>query len=177
MLGEPVSFLTLILAGSTIGLWLVTNKTANVARESARALADAERAYVFLFDVARSGSTQNPTFKLIWRNVGKTPAMVTSVRCWCGSADEPPIPQKGERRVLPKGEIIGPDISWERGQHTFTASDSRAGLRDEKVYFCGEIAYLDVLQKKERRTWFCRAYHGRQFVLADLTDEKLNGHT
>lgn len=179
-----VALFTLALVG--VGFWQgvqlrrtvdATKRAADAALESAKAFTDTERAYVFFLDARQVGLVDNPTYEVIWKNFGKTPAMVTSLRMWCGPVNEPPLPTRGIVKDLPKGAIIGAGDTWQRGKHKFSAEDKSAGMEGKKLFLSAEITYLDILQGKTRKTWFCRQYAGRQFVLPELTDEKLNGYT
>ena len=80
-LTDPVAFFTLwiaaftaVLGFSTIGLLRATSRSANI---SERALTVLERPYVFFLDVDRIGKF---AYQIAYRNYGKAPAIVASVR-------------------------------------------------------------------------------------------------
>jgi hypothetical protein len=62
------------------------------------------------------------------------------------------------------------------GQRRVGASWSGTKAVEEgfSYYLYGEISYEDIF-KVHHRTWFCRRFNGKQFVLGDLNDEKYNG--
>jgi len=167
---------------------VAASQAARAAQKSADAIPNIERAYVFFWDVERD----DRTYKLgdgrtttllsdrrivVYKNCGKTPAIITKTRLNCDVFAEPPIPQTAPEKELPSGAIIDAGGGWPRGKVSVTKEKiERAKAEDATIYLYGEITYRDIF-KKEQRSWFCRRWNGKQFVLGDLNDEKLNGYT
>lgn len=171
----PANFFTLAVAAFTYLLYEVT-------KEQRRSNAQLERAYVFFRDTELLSEEHEPGFeggdyRLIFENFGKTPAVVIRVRCGTGEFDSPPNPKVAPSEELPFGAIIGAGMVWPRGQVSIRTAWGRGRRADGGgVFLYGEIVYRDIF-KNEQSSWFCRRWGGTQFVLADLTDEKLNGYT
>lgn len=159
-----------------------------------------ERAYVFFCDVCdvrdqslsvpgsqsglgrREGSEADRDEEVvqkvvIYRNSGRTPAVVTKIRLGCDVFPVPPEPQNAPSEEMPIGGVIGAGVEWPRGRIALTLDKiERAKAGKGLIYLYGEIVYRDIF-RKERRSWFCRRWQGQQFILSDLIDEKLNGYT
>ena len=136
-----------------------------------------ERPYVFYGDVKQTKLGLNGReFQPIFMNVGKTAAIVIGTRLQIAPMSEPPIPQTAKEKKIPRGAFISANAQWPRGKVTMPIHFQPAAKDTVKYYLFGEITYLDVFQK-EHRTWFCRVWDGAQFILGNLTSEKLNGYT
>ena len=176
-LTDPVAFFTLwiaaftaVLGFSTIGLLRATSRSANI---SERALTVLERPYVFFLDVDRIGKF---AYQIAYRNYGKAPAIVASVRYGVQRAPHPPNPKEGGKlQVLPSGAVIGPGEPWTRGQINMMAG-MVLPLPEGDWFLHGHIIYRDLFGN-EWQTWFCRRFNGNQFILGDITSKQLNGNT
>jgi hypothetical protein len=92
---DPVAAFTLVLSLSTIALWLVTRRSADIAE---RAFSELERPYVYIFGVKgleRDSERMDPydLLKYSVANYGKTPASieVAAFGISVGTTPEPPI--------------------------------------------------------------------------------------
>jgi hypothetical protein len=123
--GDALSFYTGLLAlftaivgGSTIGLWIATNRNAKIAE---RALTEHERPWLFLesasvrmSDPRTAAVIQNNWFiKLHFKNVGRSPAIVTDCLFKIAEMDTLPTDpdytganQLGIQRTVSVGEIV-----------------------------------------------------------------------
>lgn len=175
---ERIADYTLWLTISTGVLALVTFGLVYMAYRQERHFVRTERPYVFFGDAKQEKrGVSGYDFFPVFVNTGKTPAIVTGIRLRIGEAIEPPIPQTAELRRMPQGAYIGANQPWPRGKVALTLAQHQAVVaKTAKVFLYGEIIYTDIF-KKERRTWFCRTWNGKQFVLGDLTSEDLNGFT
>jgi hypothetical protein len=163
-------------------------RAAKAAQKSADSLPNIERAYVFFWDVERRDFSFTPTpgrtvviptsgQNVIYRNCGKTPAVIVKTKLGCDVFAQPPNPADAPEKTLPSGAVIGASDDWPRGKVDVSKEKiERAKSEGAAVYLYGEITYRDIF-KNEQRSWFCRRWTGDQFVLGDLTDEKLNGYT
>lgn len=163
-------------------------RAARAAQKSADAIPHIERAYVFFWDVQRRDFSFVPRpgrtvviptsgQNVIYRNCGKTPAVIVKTKLECDVFTQPPNPASAPEKTLPSGAVIGAGDDWPRGKVDVSKEKiERAKSEGAEIYLYGEITYRDIF-KNEQRTWFCRRWTGDQFVLGDLTDEKLNGYT
>lgn len=90
-----VAIFTFLLFLSTAGLWTFTAlmwcSTARLARSSERALADLERPYIFIYEIAsqHGGGVSNPPWiQYTVANHGKLAAVIETVTIRCGMPDE-----------------------------------------------------------------------------------------
>jgi hypothetical protein len=157
---DPVAAFTLVLSLSTIALWLVTRRSADIAE---RTFSDLERPYVYIFgvkDLRRDSDRMDPYdfLKYSVANYGKTPASIESaafgisigiepeppitVGVW-HSLLEPPILMPNERRD--DNAYIPENISMSQFADEYTPpSDSymEPDLNDgENFFFCARIKY------------------------------------
>lgn len=147
-----------------------------------RAMTVLERPYVF-FEHAKklepgTGMATYPinTFRVIWKNYGKTPALVTGVRLGISREDEGEDPATMPRYEMPFGAIIGVHDPWPRGQTVITEEMIKEFNEDARpIWLCGEVTYRD-LHGKDHRTWFCRFFVGLGFVLDDGCNPAFNGY-
>jgi len=161
--------LNALLVGSTIMLWVATRQSARVAE---RALTQLERPYVFFQDTTH----ENDTYTILFVNHGKTPAIIKSRRLACEYLERSPVIEDIPEHHFPKGAVIGAGKEWPRGKVEVTSEMRDAMARGAgRIYLYGELKYLDVLGN-EHRTWFCRRFNRRLFILDDLTDSALNGY-
>jgi hypothetical protein len=84
---DPVAAFTLVLSLSTIALWLVTRRSADIAE---RAFTNLERPYIYIFGVkglARESDREEPYdyLKYSVANYGKTTALASTSRKSIGS--------------------------------------------------------------------------------------------
>lgn len=153
-------------------------KTAEATARSAEAMIAAERAYVFFLDTEDAGVTFYPAYRVIWQNFGKTPAFVTGVRLGFFLADEPPGTAEPSRYEIPFGAIIGAGGAWPRGQvstKAFVEAQKANPNEPHIAWLIGEISYRDI-HGRDHRSWFCRRYTGKQFILDGDVDDALNGY-
>jgi hypothetical protein len=147
---------------------------AETAARQADAIEASARAWMFFRDAAETKYGDNDIYEIHWENAGNATAVITGVALACHAATEPPDPAEAPMLALPAGAIVGPGGKWRRGnvfKRNFAADWDRA----ENIYLYGRIHYRDATSK-ERRTWFCRLYTGKQFVLDDITDWSRNGY-
>ena len=180
-----IGIVTLFGLGLTV---YYTRETASAAIRSADAVPNVERAYVFLWNIERrdmkfsTGQTRMvviPTDgqNVIYKNCGKTPAVVTKTRLGCGVFPAPPVPQTAPERERPSGAVVGAGEEWVRGRVVVTKDmKAQAAAESADIYLYGEITYRDIFGN-ERRSWFVRKWAGDHFVFGDLEDEALNGST
>jgi len=153
------------------------DKAAEAAKKTVDTMAAAERAYVFFLDTRKIDTkTAHPAFRVIWRNFGKTPAMVTGVRLGIVAGDAPPNPAEMPRYEMPFGAIIGAGEEWPRGQVSMKNAVDDASKDSLPIYLAGEVTYLDI-HEQPHRTWFCRLFTGAQFILDPDIDRDLNGYS
>ena len=176
---------TLIFTGWTA---VAATKAARAAQKSADAIPDVERAYMFFEDIEGKGFTFKTLsgrtvilpikdYTVIYKNSGRTPAIITRTRLGCDVFAEPPLPTSAKDTEVPSGAVVSAGVKWPRGAVSITKEMVlRAEAEKSTIYLYGEITYRDIF-KQERRTWYCRRFSGKQFALGDLTDEKLNGYT
>jgi hypothetical protein len=152
---DAVSFYTSVLAlftgivgGSTIGLWLATNRNAKIAE---RALTEHERPWLFLEganvrlrDPRTATIIQNNWFiSLRFENVGRSPAIVTD--CICKIAEMSSLGefpdysggfQVGVQRTISVGETVETD---ETGP-----APTRTNQRGPELVFFGKMVYSEL---------------------------------
>jgi hypothetical protein len=162
---DPVAAFTLVLAISTIGLWVATlGLYIGGERHSEREL----RAYIVATVQAevRNFHTANPTVLLGFVNAGQTPAH--GVRIWTSSGvakfplDNPPLAPAGRDPGDSLG-VIGPHGSFHTEnipEHPVTADERQAVTEGSAAFFVyGEIFYRDAFGR-QRHTRFCHLYQG-----------------
>jgi hypothetical protein len=106
---------TLILAGSTVGLWIVTGRSVRIAE---RALTEVERPYVFVFNVRWETAPElnripRPDIIFNVANYGKTPAVIISIKSFAVFAKTIPLDLRSKHAsfqlltspILQSGEI------------------------------------------------------------------------
>lgn len=174
------------IAFSQAARW--TRSAANAAHRqvalSERSMNVMERPYVFFHDTQKLespgfGLASPPpnTFRIIWKNFGKTPALVTRVRLGLSHEDEGADPTTMPKHEMPFGAVIGVNDEWRRGQVVVTDAMIRDFAEDARpIWICGDITYND-LHGVEHRTWFCRFFVGAGFVLDDSCDAAFNGYS
>lgn len=159
-------------------------RAADASQKAADALPRAERAYVFFYDaelgppVGDLSGSMSRKVTVIFRNFGRTPAIVLGYRLSTGYFEEPPLPSKALAKDMPSGAVIAANDTWGRSiRLEFTQIQEEN--RQKKVveaYLYGEIVYRDMF-KTDQHAWFCRRYTGKQFVLGDLIAGHFNGST
>lgn len=150
-----VGFFTLVLAASTVGLWLVTWRAARNAND---ALTQIERAFVFVDDLPKEQIGDEVRFQVIWKNGGNTPAVHVRqlVSMW---SDLGKIPELFDYPEKPNVEIsvsyIAPKGILRAGGVSLTNMRVREIARDEAfALLWGWIEYDDIFGKA-RRTEYC----------------------
>jgi hypothetical protein len=159
---DPVAAFTLVLSLSTIALWLVTRRSADIAE---RAFSDLERPYVYIFGakgLARYSETMDPYdfLKYSVANYGKTPASIVSAALVInvGTGPETPID------VGPWHKLIEPPIMMpnERRDDEKTVPDSISTSEYADEYTSPSDAFT-VPDLKDGTNFFFWArikYHG-----------------
>jgi hypothetical protein len=161
-LEDPIAFFTaitaigtIVLAVSTIFLWIVTRKVALAAKASAEALTTIERAQLFVeiasagfYSKDGKGDEIHAEVKL-W-NYGKTPAIVKMIRGYIVFADSPPttlMDFPGADRQLPPGLGIASNVVFPLDvSKKWTEADREAVMRLNTTAFCvGLVQYSDVM--------------------------------
>lgn len=199
---DPLDLYTALLAVFTGALVIVSacqiyfliraDKTSRTAAEAAKKSADSlrniERAYVFIdYELLRErneaikvgGISPYKQIELVFKNLGRTPAIVSGINCKCLYWPNSHLPEmKADSIKIPSGIAIGSGSPWsipaifEGTLCDINEAMSGAG----SIYLYGEIAYLDMLGE-QRVTGFCCewSFAEGQFFMAPNT--KLNYHT
>jgi hypothetical protein len=163
---DPVATFTLVLAFSTVGLWVATLALYRAGeRHSEREL----RAYIVATVQAeiRNFHIATPTVVLGFVNAGQTPAH--DVRLWTTSAvavfpmEKRPTAPARTPDVGDSVGVIGPAGSF-HSEHVpetpVTPAERQAVVEGRCAYFVyGELAYTDAFGR-ERHTSFCHFYRG-----------------
>lgn len=171
-----IGVFTIVLAISTIGLWLATNKLWAAGERQLVHLDGASkhqlRAYIHIEKVEVLGKLNSdvaPHFRITFKNYGHTPAHKVSHTCGIAlvfGGD----PRHRKPKVYRYADL-GPsqhrssiyyfgDIAWQM---------MRPGLKQEdgKIFFDGEIIYFDAFQMKEGATEPHRTRYRFQLVEAE----------
>jgi hypothetical protein len=173
--GRVIAIFTIILAGSTIGLWYVTQQSARIAE---RALTDLEAPVIGLkivdtgLLVIRSGdeiSVSERRDALVYRfvNYGRTPAILLNRKDKlqvCKKGDLPTREWAADRnKTYPYGVLIGPGKKSDTSRRLFkeyTSEDEMLGVIDggNTLFLIGILQYRDVF-KKNFEMGFCAAFN------------------
>ncbi len=168
---------TIILAASTIFLWLVTRRAALAAKASADTLIATERAYVFvevMFSgfVSDDGRGDEIHADVKFWNYGKTPAVVTMIRGYIILQPSPPmglVDHPGADRELPPGLGIATNCAFPINVARKLTDDERSQIQglNTAVYCVGIIQYSDVMGIS-RQTGYCWQYvpHRNSFAIS-----------
>lgn len=151
-------------------------KAADAAESHARAAEAADRAYVFFADTRQLSPEQPFSYRIIWRNFGKTPAIVTGLRAGVVCADQPPLPSTMSSYELPVGAIIGAGDIWRRGGVSVVHLLEEYTVSATPIWLCAEISYRTI-HGREHRSWLCRIFTGNQFLLDADVGPEFNGYT
>lgn len=178
MLADPVSFLTLVLAGSTIALWRSTRR---LWQDADRQHAISNRAFVFLdsFDPdLRTGPPLEARFFAVhpkWRNSGSTPTKNMTIRTQYKAHDgELPDDFEYNYTVDAQPFFIGPgatapsnQIEVPAGLVTMSVQEAQTtlSLKGKLIFFWGRADYSDVLD--DRRRHFCEWCYRAEFSSLD----------
>jgi hypothetical protein len=161
-----VAFFTIVLAVSTIGLWLSTgalwSATRDAAKRQERDTEILQRAYV----AAELGGIRDMTPNgqlvghVIFRNVGHLPAtnlrdVVKEIEIHDGAWRPPTIPdtELEEHGVLP----IGVKMTKGSGGLIFPGAVEASSIVDKYLYVWGRMTYVDGF-KRPRYLNFCHRY-------------------
>jgi hypothetical protein len=173
-----IALFTLILALSTITLWLATKRTANIAE---RALTELERPFLGV-EVLQSGLSFTETgtvtspisdFKYQFVNYGRTPARLTElVETWpvikrinekeggsrysyTSVLPNPIDPTRQSGRKLPFGVVVSSGKPFLLTANAFAVIDiQNLAVRPwfhgtgSDLYFCGYVRYTDIFNKR-----------------------------
>lgn len=161
-------------AAATRDLANAAHATSEISAQQAKAVIAVDRAYVFFLDSMLIKVGTQSAYGVSWKNFGRTPAIVTGIKLGCIGSETPPDPATAPEALIPSGAVIGVEQTWQRGA-VREQDCSEPFQRGELVYLYGQISYRDV-HGIDHRSWFCRLFAGKQFVLDDLTDPKLNGY-
>jgi hypothetical protein len=153
---EILAAFTVILAFSTIFLWVATRDLVKGAEKTARSEL---RAYVGVVNVTLTGvvATDSPLVAIRFKNFGKTPAyeVATWMDCVLEIADAPEKSLKFGKEWS-GSSIINPDDSFttRSTREVISEEDAKAVIDDVKrLYFRGGVRYRDAFGKK-RETIF-----------------------
>jgi hypothetical protein len=159
--------------------------SADAARLAAEALPKIERAYVFAEVILKMIVNGGSLFEIdiCFRNHGKTPALISRIRCYPVLSTEPPRRLSdfpGSTNRLPQGLVIKADgVYWENIPKQLTTEETvKVHAQTETLFCVGEIEYLDILGK-QHVTGFCWHFfqdsRGYGFTISPNTE--LNYHT
>jgi hypothetical protein len=163
---DPVAAFTLVLAISTIGLWVATlGLYIGGERHSERQL----RAYIVAAlqaDVENFNVDAHPTAVLGFVNAGQTPAydvkVLTSTAVAKFPLEHPPEPP-GEMGAGDSVGVVGPKGTFHtrhRSDDPVTPSERQAVIKGSAAFYVyGEIFYRDAFGR-QRHTRFCLFYQG-----------------
>lgn len=149
-----LAFLTLTLAGGTIGLWFATRRLVRGAENTAERQL---RAYIFVSDSSRlGGPSPAPEFRIVVKNFGQTPARNGTY--WVSSKidkynstagfDRPKDAGTGRFKSGPFHVSTVTGINVEPGKLRLEG-DRLTDFREGKIAFFvfGELNYTDVFDK------------------------------
>jgi hypothetical protein len=185
---DPISFFNfslVLVTGCLVGIGIIQ---ANAGKQSADSLRNIERAYVFIdYELLRvrnaalkiGGISPRKQIELVFKNFGRTPAVVNGINCKCFHWPNRYLPEIEAVSIkFPSGIAIGSSSPWsvpaifDGTQRDINDAMSGAG----SIYLYGKVAYLDMLGE-QRETGFCCewSFAEGQFFMAPNT--KLNYHT
>jgi hypothetical protein len=150
---------TSVLAISTIGLWLVTLKSARIAE---RALTQLERPHLrftpqghtlkqFWSEILREDSgaiRANTEILFVFKNYGKYPAYMTNLHFSIVIQTEPPALEGATLQPLEGDLIIAPDsetVKHMAGAHGTYELHERQNMRAEHIWLVGKLVYGNVV--------------------------------
>ena len=185
---DSISFFNFSLVLVTGGLFVIGIKQANAAKQSADFLRNIERAYVFIdYELLRErnaalkegGISPYKQIELVFKNFGRTPAIVNGINCKCLYWPNRHLPEmKADSMKIPSGIAIASGSPWdipaifEGTQCHINEAMSGAG----SIYLYGKITYLDMLGEQCETGFCCEwSFAEAQFFMAPNT--KLNYHT
>jgi len=150
-----IALFTIVLAGSTIGLWFSTRAAAKTARAAAEYISRVERAYVHGgFGPQRGGRRVHHggemfTVAVTLANYGKTPAHVMFVEVGSAKLSELPAEPNFDFAV-PISDYYFPLMTM--GEVRRTAADITVPAHQDWVVF-GRVHYRDVLGNRRFSSW------------------------
>lgn len=162
----------------------------NSANAAATARAtQSDRAYVFLHTTKKDRAPDRTPTRIygpIFKNFGRTPAFMLSLKLNAGFFDRAPDPTLAVTEyIMPQPHVIPVDGEWPY-RHYFQIGEMdrvfeqwQAGRRELWLY--GSIVYRDVYGV-EHHTWFSRVFSDGSFVFGkdpeheDLQKWELNGY-
>jgi hypothetical protein len=118
---DSTSFFNFSLVLVTGSLVVIGIKQANAAKRSADSLRNIERAYVLIdYELLRDrnvalkeGGIRNKQIALVFKNFGRTPAIVNGINCECRYWQNRYLPEtKGDSIRIPSGIAIGSSSPW-----------------------------------------------------------------
>ena len=163
---DPVAMFTLVLAVSTIGLWVATLWLyLGGEKHSERQL----RAYIVATvqaDIQNFNAAARPLVILGFVNAGQTPAHDVRVFTSCAVAkfplNGPPKPPEELGPGHSEG-VIGPQGTFhirQKSHEVVTVEEHRAVQKGAAAFYVyGEVFYRDAF-KRQLHTRFCHFYHG-----------------
>jgi hypothetical protein len=188
ILPDSISFFNFSLVLVTGGLFVIGIKQANAAKQSADSLRNIERAYVFIdYELLRErnaaikggGISPYKQIELVFKNFGRTPAIVNGINCKCLHWPNRHLPEmKADSMKIPSGIAIESSSPWgipaifEGTQCHINEAMIGAG----SIYLYGKITYLDMLGEQCETGFCCEwSFAEGQFFMAPNTT--LNYHT
>lgn len=158
-----LALFTAVLGGSTIGLWISTKRTAEIAE---RSLTELERAFITNNIEIGSGWFQNQIayweIRISWLNVGRTPTRGLYTHCsWDHFADDLPanfnFPDRwdGQPDIAPA--FIPPEGQIEDEPIRIPPNILNAGQQGHiRIFIWGWVEYDDIFPGTQpHRTEFC----------------------
>jgi hypothetical protein len=144
---ELVAAFTIILALSTIGLWLSTQKLWKVTRITAEHIPRVERAYLFgaPMNIQMNLPGRKTTFDICAHNSGKTPALVKEI-CVVLSTTGP----SGATPNYPNSEtsqLVKTDVVINGGAHAVLPVEGRVDQVTD-FYAYGYFVYEDIFKER-----------------------------
>lgn len=177
---------TFVLALSTIGLFIVTCKTANAAEKSANAATESVqilknnaemelRAYMSIDRITRTDKLdvlEPPNFDIIIINSGKTPAYNVRISVYAELVDYPPKEEITIPAIPgpPSAGIVGPGITIVSKVNIDGALSNKQNnaliSKKTAIFLIGTIKYIDLFGNG-RFVDFCFVHQGKRGLGAD----------
>lgn len=156
-------------------------------RSGERTSKDLERAYVFIDyellmerNIAlKEGGIFNKPIALVFKNFGRTPAIVNGGNRKCRYWPKRNFPERGADGIkITRGVVIGSGSPWPISANF---EGTQCGINDANrdagsIYLYGKISYLDMLGE-QRETGFCCEWNFAEGYFFMAPNTKLNYHT
>jgi hypothetical protein len=150
------AFFTIILAASTILLWIVTNKAANAAQVAAEHIPRIERAYMFGGPAVDGTTFDDPpnTVKIVIGigNHGKTPGILVESY---GEILSGPPSVSPTKYPFTGGKKWEQDIVYGASERLADTCHPFSGPKFETIYFIGYIKFRTIFDDKVHTSFWC----------------------